>query len=470
MANSKQPHKWSVPHQSASKTRQRSALFADTFDKPVVSVFDSDVRSSDGGITLLGAIDRKTKLTEILCAALSDARDPSRVQHPHINLLRQRVLSIAAGYPDGNDAKHIGDDPVMKIVCTGKSRPARSLASQPTLSRFENSVTARDAVQLGRALEGHVIERLRKLHPKARLITIDLDGTCDRTHGQQLFSFYSGCYDTWCYFPLLGFLSVDDKPSQYLFHARLRPGASREARSTPALLRRTVASLRKAFKKATIRVRLDAGFASPQIYETLEDLEVEYVVGLPENPVLNRGAARTMHAASVITDTFGGTTTLFGEVQYMAKSWKKERRVIYKAEVLDVDGKAPRANRRFVVTNLPSDARPLWEMYCRRGDSENRIKELKNDLSIDRTSCPSYVANQVRVLLAAAAFVLFQELRQALGDLEMAKLQVATIRARLLKIGATVKESARRIVISMPACFPWKEPWVRAATAVASMA
>lgn len=325
-------------------------------------------------------------------------------------------------------------------------------------------------VALGRKFECVVIDRLRSRHRHARLITIDLDGSVDPTHGQQPFAFFSGYYDTHGYFPLLGFISIDNDPDQHLFHARLRPGASREVRSTPALLRRTVANLRRAFKKATIRVRLDSGFAHPLIYETLEDLKVEYVIGVPENNVLKDRASREMHAAQVLTERFEQTTRFFGETSYAAKSWPHERRVVYKAEVVHAEGKSPRRNTRFLVTNLRHKPENLWAIYCKRGDSENRIKELKRDLEIDRTSCTSYIANQFRVLLTATAYVLFQEMRAAFGKGELSRATVGTLRTRLLKIGATVTESVRRIVISMPSSCPWKDHWRRAAACVAAIA
>ena len=447
-----------------------TSLFEDIFHKPVVSRFDSELRTSDAGASLLGVIDRKTKLTESLCAALVDPRDAKRIEHSYLYLLRQRVFSIALGYPDGNDSAQIGHDPMMKLVCGRKPTDERALASQPTLSRFEHAITGREVVALGRKLEELVIERVHRRHRHARLITIDLDGSVDPTHGQQAFAFFSGHYDTWCYFPLLGFISVDDEPEQHLFHARLRPGASREVRSTPALLRRTVLNLRKTFKKVRIRVRLDSGFACPLIYDTLEDLKVEYVVGMPENSVLKGRASREMHAAHVLAEEFGKTTAFFGTTVYGARSWGHERRVVYKAEVVCAEGKSPRRNTRFLVTNLRHKPQRAWKIYCKRGDSENRIKELKGDLEIDRTSCTSYIANQFRVLLTATAYALFQDMRAALGEHELSRSMVGTLRVRLLKIGATITESTRRIVISMPSSYPWKDPWRRAAACVAAIA
>ncbi len=453
-----------------SEHTSESSLFEGIFPKPVLYEFDSELRTSDGGAALLATVDRRTKLTETLCAHLVDNRDPARVEHSYLELLRQRVYSIGLGYADGNDSARMGRDPMLKLACGRGPREGRALASQPTLSRFERGIGGEEIVALGRGLEAHVIRRLRRRHRRAKLITIDLDPTVDPTHGQQPFSFFNGYYDTWCYLPMLGFLTVDEEPEQHLFHARLRPGLAKETRGTPSLLRRTVERLRRTFKKARIRVRLDAGFACPQLFDTLEELKVEYVVAMPENSVLAAKAAQHMGAARSLTRSFGSTMTLFGADRYRAGSWSRERRVVYKAEVVHAAGKAPRDNARFVITNLRHAPERVWEIYCQRGDSENRIKELKHDLQIDRTSCTSFLANQFRVLLTAAAYVLFQELRGALRGTALARAMVATLRLKLLKIGATVKESVRRVVISMPSHHPWKDLWRLAAKRVAALA
>lgn len=452
-----------------SKDSAETALFEGIFEKPVLSKFDSELRTSDGGASLLGAIDRRIGLTESLCARLTDGRDASRVDHPYLDLLRQRVFSISLGYPDGNDSARIGQDPAMKLVCGRRASDDKRLASQPTLSRFEHGLSGREVASLGRGLEEIAIERLRRRHPRPRLITIDLDPSVDPTHGQQPFAFFNGHYDTWCYLPMLGFLSVEGDPEQYLFHARLRPGLAKEIRGTIPLLRRTVERLRRTFKKPRIRIRLDAGFAYPQLFDALEDLRVEYVLAMGGNAVLDRKATRHMSAARTMTEMFQSTTTLFGESRYQTRSWRRERRVVFKAEVVHADGKSPRDNSRFVITNLRHKPERVWEIYCKRGDSENRIKELKNDLEIDRTSCTRFLPNQVRVLLTAVAYVLFQELRAALEGTELERGMVATLRLRLLKIGATITESVRRVVVSMPSSHPWKDLWRKAAARVAAI-
>lgn len=445
------------------------ALFEEVFEKPVVVEFCGEQRSSDGGAVLLGAIDRRIGLTARLTEVLEDRRDERRVEHGVGELFRQRVFAIALGYSDQNDSARIGSDPVLKMLCGRSSGSPRSLASQPTLSRFEGSRSGREMVALGRTLERFVIARLKKRHRHARRITIDLDTTEDPTHGQQPFSFFNGYYDSWCYLPMLGFLSVDDEPTQHLFHARLRPGTSRDSRGTPSLLIRTVRSLRRAFKRARILVRLDAGFAYPQVFETLDELGVDYVVGMPGNSKLAEAAAESMRIVRELAERFEGSLATFGETRYQTRSWRHERRVTFKAEALVYKGREIKDNLRFHVTNLRTAPREVWEIYSQRGDVENRIKELHDGLEIDRTSCSSFLANQLRVLQSATAYVLYQELRLRVKDRQLARAQVSTLRERLFKLGAVVTESVRRIVLSFPESYPWKAAWYGVARALGAV-
>lgn len=449
-------------------TAQR-ALFEETFAKPVVVQFDGEQSSSDGGALLLGAVDRRVGLTQALGRELVDSRRSWRVEHGKQELLRQRILSIALGYADQNDSARVGNDPLLKLACGRSPSDPGALASQPTLSRFETARTGRELVAMGRRLESFVIARLRKAHRKAKRITIDLDSTEDPTHGQQPFAFFNGYYDSWCYLPMLGFLSVDDEPTQHLFHARLRPGTARDARGTPALLLRTVQALRKAFKKAKILVRLDAGFAAPAIFEVLDELRVDYLVSLPGNTVLERASAESMRIVRTLAERFDGSLATWGETPYRSGGWSRARRVIFKAEALVYPGRELKENRRFVATSLGLAPKKAWDLYCRRGDIENRIKELHEGLEIDRTSCSSFLANHFRVLETAAAYVLFQELRLRLPRTDLARAQVGTLREKLLKIGAVVKESVRRIVVSFPASCPWKQLWHEAAHSLGAL-
>jgi len=447
-----------------------AALFEGIFEKTVVMNFDAERRTSNAGITLLGVLDKKLGLTERLAGCLIDRRSASRIKHTQEALLRQRVFSTALGCPDGNDAAHLGHDPALLTACGHRPDREVGLGSQPTLSRFENGVTGRELVHAMRALEDVVIERLAKRHSRVRRIFIDLDPTVDPTHGQQAFSFFNGHYDTWCYLPLMGFLTIDGHAEQHLFLARLRPGTVKEVRNTPGMLRRVVEKLRIRFKKAKICVRLDAGFANPRLFEVLDELKVEYVVAMGRNSVLARLSEEHMTAAESLTSDFGETTTLYGDGEYRAKSWNRDRRVIFKAEVVRSAGKSDRRNDRYVITNLSQSAKQVWQLYIQRGDSEKRIKELKRDLDMDRTSSPRFLANQVRVLIAASAFVLFQELRCSLAGTALHRAMVSTLRLRLLKIGATVTRTARRITMSMPTSHPWKDLWRLAAERVTAFA
>lgn len=446
------------------KTTEQTVLFPEHFTKPTLVTFDAEHVSSDGGGVLLGAVDRGLGLTEHLCTFLEDPRDWTKTDHSYLELLRQRVYSIALGYSDCNDAARVGNDPVLKALC-GRS-PVRSipLGSQPTLSRFENTPTARELVRLGRAFEDFVIDHQRKVRGRrVRKITIDLDPSRDATHGQQTFAFFNGYYDTWCYLPLFGFLTFDDDPEQCLFHARLRPGTARDYRGAIPLLRRTVCRLRRSFPRARIRVRLDAGFAWPRLFDALDELDVDYLVALQGNKRLHALAEPWMSETRRLTDLTGESERTFGAFSYATCSWPHERRVLVKAEIVHHWGRKPRENPRFVVTNLMGRPEALYETYCGRGDVENRIKEMQNGLLAGRTSCSRFLANDFRVLLTATAYALFQEIRRRASRSDLRAAQVQTIRERLLKIGARVVESVRRVVLHLPAAYPWKASWWRIA-------
>lgn len=455
-------------------TRQ-SVRVEQGFVKPIDVVFDGESQSSDGGLVLLRAVDDQVGLTAALAECLVDRRDPSKVAHQVVELFRQRVFGIAAGYPDGNDAAVLGADPVLKEVCGRRGVSGEDLASQATLSRFEAGVSAREAVAMGRKLETHVIQEHRaRRKGRAKRITIDLDPTEDRTYGQQAFSFFNGHYDSWCFLPQLGFLTFDDESEQHLFHARLRPGNSRCWRGAVPLLRRTVAQLRQAFPRSVIRVRLDAGFCCPRTLLTLEELGVEYVVAMQGNKRVLARAGRYLAQARRSAKETGQSAKVFGEFRYAPKKkskrkkvWPHTRRIVVKAEVVVHPGRDPRDNPRFVVTNLLLPPEAVYsEVYCGRGDIENRIKELNLGLALGRTSCSRFVANQLRVLMTAAAYVLFQQLRLKAANTALARAQVPTLRERLIKIGARAIESVRRLVLRLPAACPWREAWLAVAQAL----
>lgn len=457
---------------SNDSTRQ-TVLFPDLFRRPVVVKFDQPHASCDGGAILLKACDEALGLTERLAGCIGDSRQAGKIEHSIVDLVRQRLYGIACGYADCNDAERLSEDPIQKLLLGRDPVQGAALASQPTLSRFENAPRRADLYRMGEALMQRVIERHRKRlgSRKVKHVTIDLDPTDDPTHGGQQLSFFNGHYDSWCYLPVAGFVSFNRESEQFLFCYVLRPGNAPAKQGAIGILDRVIEQLRAAFPKARILVRLDGGFAGPALFNFLDEADVDYIVGMAENKVLKRRARRLMGRARRRSQRRGETANVFGETRYAAKSWKgRKRRILIKAEVVRLDGRAPKDNARFVVTNLKATPRHLYKkVYCDRGDVENRIKELHHGLEIDRTSCTSFLANQLRVLLTAAAYVLWQELRLRARVGGFASAQVNTLRERLLKLGVWVEASARRIVLHLPDSFPYLNEWLRIARSVGAV-
>jgi hypothetical protein len=342
------------------------------------------------------------------------------------------------------------------------------LASQPTLSRFENGVGIKELYRAGEFLAESVLQRhAKRLRHRTDRVTIDLDPTDDPTHGAQQLSFFNHHYDTWCYLPVMGFVSFNDEAEQYLCAAVLRPGNVTAAKGAVAILQRLVKMIRRHIPGAEIRVRLDGGFASPAVFEFLDaQPKLEYVVAMAKNALLKRVAEPGMRRARQLSLRTGKTEHIYGESHYKAGKWPRRRRVIIKAEVVRAADKEPKDNPRFVITNMKRSPQWIYEhVYCQRGDIENRIKEL-HDLEIDRTSCSSFWANQFRVLLTATAYVLLQELRLRAAGTACARAQVRTLRERLLKLGARVLVSVRRIVVHLPTSFPFLPAFRRVALAL----
>jgi len=446
-------------------------LFSGLERRPVSVTFDEPRTSSDGGAILLRAAERRYGLIGAMAGCVEDAREQSRVKHEIEELMAQRVYAIACGYPDGNDAARLSEDPVHKLLVGRDPIEGEALASQPTLSRFENSVARGELYRMGVTLAESVIERHRcRLKGRARLVTIDLDQTEDPTHGQQQLALFNGYYGNWCYLPLMGFISFDQETDQYLCAAILRPGNAPDKRGAIGTLERLLARLRAAFPKARLRVRLDAGFASGDVFDFLDEQDVEYVVAMPKNSRLLSRAGALMVEARRLSELSGKSEKVFGETLYAARRWSNPRRVIIKAEVTRIGTADPKDNPRFVVTNLRQSPRWVYEkIYCQRGEVENRLKELHHGLEIDRTSCTRFFANQLRVFLAAAAYVLMQELRLSAAHTALARAQVCTLRDTLLKVAARVSSSVRRIALRLPASFPDRGPWGSVARTLAAV-
>lgn len=450
-------------------TIPQTVLFPDLFNKPLVATFDQPHASSDGGAILLKAAEARYGLIDGFARCLVDDRQPGKVRHTLEDLLAQRIYGLACGHPDANDADRLADDPIHKLLLGRDPIDGDPLASQPTISRFENQVGGQALYAMGRDLAATVIERhQRRLHGRARTITIDLDPTDDPTHGAQQLTFFNGHYDCWCYLPLLAFVTFNDEVEQYLCAAILRPGNAPATRGARGTLIRLLDLLRGAFPRARFLVRLDGGFATPEILDRLDaEPRLDYVVAMAENAVLTRCAEPTMVEARTQSEASGQTEHVYTEARYAAGTWPHARRVMIKAEVVRLPGREPRDNPRFVITNLRQTPRFVYEqVYCARGDIENRIKELHDGLQIGRTSCGRFWANQLRVLLTAAAYVLMQELRLRAARTACARTQVTGLRERLLKLGVHVVVSVRRIVLHLPTSTPFLDAWRHIALAL----
>jgi len=450
-----------------SDSSRQSVLFEGIADKPLLVKFDRPDQSSDAGAVLLKAVDEKLGLTEQFAEALHDRRQPSKVQHELLELVRQRVYGIACGYSNGNDAAKLRNDPVMKIVCKEGAGEDQRLASQPTLSRFENAFRRTDLLRAGYALADAVIaeQKRRRARSKPKRMIIDVDAVADATYGDQQLTMFNDHYGHYCYLPAILTLQFDQESDQHLLGVALRPGNRKGFQDVVTLLKRVVRRVREAFPKARLVVRMDADYGAPEVFDYLEKDDLLYLVALRKNEVLTRLAEPLMNAVRAESEKTQATVTRYGDFRYAANTWGRKRRVVFKAERLVCEGKSPKDNPRFVVTNMDWSARNSYKAYCQRGDSENRIKELVDGLRLDLTSCTDFQANQLRCLLTAASYVLYQQVRGRATEAGLEEAQVPTLRERLVKVAALVQESVRRIWMHLPSDYPWAGAWRRVALA-----
>jgi hypothetical protein len=409
---------------------------------------------------LLAAADRKLGLIDAMSAGIRDRRQASKVSHDMPTLVRERVLAIAAGYEDANDLDSLRADPALKLACSRAPETDAHLASQPTLSRLENAASKTDLMRMALALAEQVVAQLPA---DTKRLLLDLDEMEDPCHGQQEFEFFNAHYNSHCYLPLLLFVT-DGTGKQRLMTVLLREGKS-GCRGVSGLLTRAVAIIRARFPEIDIELRADAGYGNDEVLRCCDALKIEYTIGLPSNNVLHR-LSRTIQMDAYIKyaetkdQPDHGAIREFGTINYKAGPWDKARSVIVKAEITKAASRIAKLNPRFVVTNRQfSDAEAGYTHYCGRGDAENRIKEFNLDLSGGRTSCHSFQANQFRVLLHAAASVLMSVLQDAAQSTSWAKAQMRTLRLRLVKIGARITETVRRVWIHMSSSFPDQSAW-----------
>ena len=422
------------------------------YKKRTLSVdFEGGEITSDAGLLLIRQADDRLGLVKGLTNCIRDMRDSRYVEHDMETMLRQRIYQVVAGYEDCNDANMLKSDPALKAACE-KLLSDNDLASQPTLSRLENSMTTKDMYRTANYFADLYVSKKKKEKPKR--IILDIDGTDDPTHGSQQLTFFHGYYDQYMYHLLV----IYDADSGDLITAVVRPGNKHASYGVLAILKRIIKKLKKALPKTEIIIRGDAGFAIPDIYEFCEEEKLGYVIGLIRNDVLQWDIDGLLGQAHTQYIETGHKQKLFAETRYQAGSWDKDRRVVMKAEWLE---KGP--NSRFVVTNLLHDPKELYEFYTERGGTcEVRIDELKNGLKADRLSCHRFNANQFRLFLHMAAYWIVQRLREALQKTEFASMQIQQLRLRLLKIGAQVIQSARRMWFRLASGYAWKNIFILA--------
>ncbi len=422
-----------------------------SFDRRKIEAsFSGGDVTSDGGLLLLREADRRLGLVQALNAVLPDPRDPAQITHRQVDLLRQRIYGLAQGYEDLNDHDTLRRDLAWQTALERSDE----LASDSTLCRLEQRVDRKAALAFHKVLLDQFIASFKEAPTE---LILDFDATDDRVHGQQEGRHFHGYYGHYCFLPLYVFCG------EQLLVSYLRPSNIDGARHAWAILKLLTLRLREAWPEVRLILRADSGFCRWKMLHWCDWAGVDYLVGLAKNPRLEALGAALMTQAQQAFAATGKKQRLFGWVEYGAATWDRKRQVIAKAEHGD-QGKNP----RFVVTSLEGDARQLYdEVYCARGEMENRIKEQQLGLFSDRTSCHHWWANQFRVLLSAAAYVLVETIRRVgLHGTELARAQVGTIRLKLLKIGAVILRNTRRIRLLLSSAYPYQEIFAGACAAL----
>ena len=403
--------------------------------------------SSDAGLLLIKQAEDNLKVGQGISNCLEDNREQHKVKHSLFQLVSQRIYQIAAGYEDTNDSNYLRHDPIFKIICDKiPEMGAELLASQPTISRLENRITKQEIKKIRRFFVDNFLQNYPCIPEQ---IVLDIDGFDAYTHGHQQLSLFHGYYGHQIYFPIL----INEAKSGYPLLLHLRPGNSHAGKGVLGLLRWLFWRLRKAWPDVKIILRGDGGFSLPEIINLCEQKNVKYVFGFSSNAVLKRKINYLLDLARLQYFRTKEKARLFDDVYYAAKSWKKPRRLIMKAEWLKKG-----SNPRFLVTNLETEPQELYDnFYVQRGaSSEHRIKELKLGIYADRLSCHKFIVNQFRLFLCQAAYILMLELRASAEGTRLGMAQVSRLRETIIKIAAKVTVSVRRTLVELAAHCPFR--------------
>ena len=427
------------------KNKRKGLRFTRSKHRRVEADFKGGEVSSDGGLLLVREVDQQLGLTRQVSSVLCDERQSGKVAHDAASLLRQRVFALCAGWEDLNDAQALRHDSIHQVAA-GRDEP---LASASTLCRFENAQSRQAAVSINQILVDTFIASHDR--PPA-VITLDFDATDAPTHGRQEGRFFHGYYDHHCFLPLYVFCG------DHLLVAYLRRANADGARHSAAILKLLVEHIRQVWPRTKIVMRADSGFCRDLMLTWCDHHDVKYIVGIARNSRLQALAAELMATAAKRYEATGEKQRLFTAFDYAAGSWRRLRWVIAKAE-----HSAKGANPRFIITNIVGDSQQLYDRrYCARGEMENRIKEQMM-LFADRVSAHRWWANQWRILLSALAYTLMVGLRRlALAGTAFARATCATLRLKLVKIGAVIVRSASSVRVHLSSHHPCREVFLHA--------
>lgn len=416
--------------------------------KKVTAAFDGGRLTSDGGVLLLAQAEREMDICRQLAACIADPRDPSRVVHKLDDILRARVLAIACGYEDADDLDALRDDPGFRLALGKLPGSGVGLASQPTMSRWENAPTTRELARMMAAM----IDIYCASYPSPpEAVTLDIDDTCDVVHGYQQLSFWNGHHGERCFLPIHVYDTATGRPVAML----LRTGKTPSGAEAAGHIRRLVRQIRGHWPRTHITIRGDGHYGRPEVMAFCEAHGIDYVFGLPTNAVLRADPqiARQADACAVKrAEEQHVVLRNYAQTRYGAKSWKCQRRVVARIEASTLG-----MDIRYIVTSLEQgSAEHIYDtLYCARGQAENLIKRHKAQLASDRTSCRSANANQMRLILHTAAFWLMWRIQQAIPKaIALATAEFATLRLRLLKVAARVIETATRIRVAFASACP----------------
>ena len=425
--------------------------------RKITAAFDGGRLSSDSGVLLLALAERRRRLADTFAALIADPRDRAHVTHTVADVLKARMLAIGCGYPDGNDLDWLRSDPAFKLACGRLPETGKDLASQPTVSRWENAPTSREIIRLTYAL---IDIWCRSYQRSPKSVTLDIDDTVDIVHGHQRLSQWNAHYGERCFLPIHVYDAATGRPVVVV----LRPGKTPSGVEVRRFLSRLIARIRKHWPNTRITIRGDAHYGRPEVMKWCDENSINYIFGLPGNVVLDRlveAAAddiRVRRAEDQLALLRG-----FAETQYAANSWDKKRRVVARIEASashEDDMLRRGLDIRYVVTSIEDgDGEHIYAaIYCARGQVENLIKQHKAQLASDRTSCRSPLANQMRLILHTAAYWLLLDVRNAIPSWNpLRHAEFTTIRLRILKVAGRIIETASRIRIALASLCPEAE-------------